>query len=800
MHKIPWLVGLLLLYLIPLPGLDFLHKSSFALEPVIQLRGKVIDAESRSPIGYANVSLFLLTDTVPLKITATDSKGDFIFSNLQAGSYFVQVNFIGFKNFTTQLFVLKWKESVFRLEPIAIQFGTLDLDEIDVIANADNPVYQIDKKTIYVENQLTGTGGNASDLLLKLPSITQNPDGQIAIHGNPNVLVYINGKPSSLKGEELLHNTSAAQIRKIELITSPSAKYAASGSGGIINLVTKKSNLSGFNGNILAAVDDLGGYSTDLLLNYKFGRFNIFAGIDHNRRRNKGGIDYITDYLTDLTRFTKSGEMNAQRINTGFRAGIDYQPTSSDNITVSGNGGNFETTNDGTWNTTTIQLNSPLTTSTPNSATDANKRYGSYGGADFTYEHKFDAENKILSISSLWNTVDYDDQYLNLAYNPKGLEQIRQLTQISKTNYNFQFNADYNTPTGKFGNLEIGYQFTLNKEHEVYLSELSNPPPPEVTGEETHYNGVVQAGYGTWQFKVRRLNLKAGIRAENLNRELNTTNNSYVLNRFDLYPSLNSTFKVDSIQEIQFNYSRRTDQLRTAQLDPIPRWYDFYNVVTGNPNLRNELTDKVALNYLLSFPRLTFNSELYFYNTVDKIELISSLYKNGIIQNRYENMGNEKTLGVEFNANWKTRRWFSLNEKLGIIDSWLFVNINQISQQRNYHQLYSIITANFSITPTTLFELNFTYYGPSLTAQSHVSQVFLGGLSFRQLLFNNKISFTLTGRDVLGLYRKVEHIQGTDFNQEITTCNNFPIRFSLSYKFNQFKRNDRQNAKIPVLE
>ncbi len=290
MYRILCFWGLLLLFLIPIPGLNFVNKQSLALETSGQIKGKVIDAETKASIEYATVSLFHFNDSIPIRMTATNSKGDFSlpFDKAKAGDYLIVVRFIGFKEYKTKPFTLTANAQDRRLEPILLKPDSIDLSEVTVRANAGTPVYQPEKKIIYTENQLTGAGGSAADLLLKLPSLTQNPDGKIAIHGNSNLLVYINGKPSSLKGDELLQNTPAEEVKKIELITNPSAKYDASGSGGIINLITTKSTQDGFNGHVQAAIDHLGGYSSDLLLNYKYHKFSFFAGIDHNRRRNRG--------------------------------------------------------------------------------------------------------------------------------------------------------------------------------------------------------------------------------------------------------------------------------------------------------------------------------------------------------------------------------------------------------------------------------------------------------------------------------------------------------------------------------
>ena len=798
MSRISWGLVLLLLFLIPLPGLSLFINISFALEHSTQIKGKVIDAESKASIEYAIVSLLLLPDTIPFQYAASDLKGNFSFINLKAGNYSIIVHFMGFKNYKTQPISISGKESIVRLDPIPITIENVSVGEINVIAKSGNPVYQLGKKTIYTENQLSGAGGTASDLLHKLPSVTQGPDGSTAINGNSHLLVIINGKPSSLKGDELLQNTPASELKKMELITSPSAKYDASGSGGIINLITRKSTLQGLNGNVQVATDQLGGYSSDVLLNYKYNNLSLFGGLDQNRRRAQADIDYATNYITDKSQFNKSGTQKSERINTGFRTGLDYQSSAASKFSISANGGRLTINNNGNWETVTTKQSRSVPDQ--NMEADDNHKSGQYGGADVSYEFKFDSLKKTASFSALWNTLGYEDNYLNQINDLTGTEKMKQSTILNRIHNNCQFNADYITPAGKTGTFEVGYQIAQNNENETYQSTISNPLPPAITNQETQFKEIIQAGYGTWQYKHNQLDFKAGLRAENLNRRLTTLNNQYPLQRFNLYPTLNSSFKIDSIEEIHFNYTRRTDQLKTTQLDPLPRWYDFYNVQIGNPNLKNEITDKIALDYQANFPHLTLSNELFYYTTDDKIEMIHSVYQNGIIQNQYENTGTEKTFGFEFNADWTTSSWLSLNQKIAFIDTKLNVRFDEVSQQKKYNQFYTETTADFRLSPSSTLQVDFSYYGPQMTAQSSIDQFYIAGISYRQTFFNKKLTFSLTGRDFLGMYKKVEHIQTDDFNQDVTTLYKFPIRFSLSYKFNHYKRDEKRNAKTPVME
>lgn len=799
MGRIFFKLALLLLLSIPLPGLNLLKQTTFALDRSRLIKGKVIDAETKATIEFATISLLQETDTIPMQYTVTNAKGEFYFGHLAPGKYWVSVYYMGFKRYLSPTAELGQATTEYRFETFHLQPETLTIGEVTVNSNLGTPKYQTEKKTIYVENQLSGSGGTAFDLLHKLPSITQNMEGQLTIHGNPNLLVLINGKPSSMKGTELLEYTAASEIRKIEIITSPSAKYDATGSGGIINLITKKNTLNGLDGNLQGSVDHLGGYSSDLLMNYKRNKISFFAGIDNNRRKNKGDVKYETDWLQEQSHFFQTGQQTSQRYNFALRSGFDYTPTSFDKLSVSGHHGIFETTNHGNW-----QISQSGGTAYPDGlygqATDHNNRPGDYSGADLTYEHTFKTANRSLSLSALWNALNYNDQFYNLVDDKSGTQMSSQTTTLDKKFNNYQYNLDFSTPTGKVGILELGAQFNQSKEMENYSSELISLAPPTSSQQKTNFHGWIGAAYGNWQFKIKKLELAAGLRAEYFDRSMKTLYDQFPLQQLNLYPSLNSSYRVDSSQTISFNYTRRTDQLKTIQLDPLPRWYNFYNVMIGNPALKNEITDKIAFNYLVNFRDLTLVNELFYYQTVNKIEVIQSVYQDQIIQNRYENSGSEKTLGIEMNARWKAGKWISLSQKVDFIRSRLVLTFDTNLRRRDFHQLYSVSTAAFTFSPTFVMEMEFTYFGPAMTAQTDIDQCYLAGLSLRKSFLNRKLTCTLTGRDIFGLYKKVEHITGNNFNQRIDLSNQFPIRLAISYKFHNYKRDDRKAAKIPLGE
>ncbi|MCE1197557.1 MAG: TonB-dependent receptor family protein [Marinilabiliales bacterium] len=796
MSRIFWGLVLLLLLPVPFPGLNLLIHKTFALDKSYQIKGRIVDEKSGVSVEYACIILLCPPATEPLQVTAADSRGGFSFSNLPTGQYILRVTFLGYKPYVSEAIELKGSDPLVKMEPIALQEEIQTVGEVVVTAN-NRPSYLLDKKTLYVENHLSSAGGTASDLLQQLPSVTRTPDGQIMLQGNKNLLVYIDGKPSSLKGTDLLDNTSASGIKKIELITNPSAKYDASGSAGIINLVTKKNALDGLNGNLLEATDHLGGYSSDLLINYKKNKIALFAGVDHNNRKNRGNVSTLTQIPSDNSLLIKEGKQSAGRTNTGFRAGLDFQANDDNKLSFSANMGNLQIQNDGNW-----QMNQTLNSGQNDhfAATDHNDRNGHYGGADFSFDHRFGSKGGLLSLSGLWNDLNYHDLFENRVEATSSSAAMFRHTNLDKNYDDWQLSLDYASPEGKKSLWETGYKYSGTRETENYQSEITTAFLPNTTIQESHYNGTIHAGYGSWQYKSRIFSLKAGLRAEYLNRSLQTKTERYPRDEFDLYPSLNSSFKIDSLQELQFSYSRRTDLIKTTQLDPLPRWYDFYNVRSGNPNLKNEKTNKWSLDYLSHAGKVSLTAELYYYETANKIELIRSVLHDNILGSQYENRGSERTGGLELIADWCPSKWLRFNEKADYITSSLQVTNGSALSQKRYQQFYSTATADFIFSPNTLLELDFSYFGPSETTQTSVDEFFLGGITFRKTFLDRKLTFSLTCRDFLGLYKQKEFVSDTTFSQHITTTVDMPFRFSLSYKFNHYKREERKMAKMPISE
>ncbi|MDX5583979.1 MAG: carboxypeptidase-like regulatory domain-containing protein, partial [Aureibaculum sp.] len=217
-----------------------------------EISGKIIDNESKEPLEYATV---VLTSLKSKKVTGgmTDSKGDFNFE-VNVGMYDISIEFISFKNHKIQN---KNINENINFGTIALIVDSEALDEIEIIAEKSTVEIHLDKKIYNVGKDMTVKGGTASDVLDNIPSVTVDVDGVVSLRGNENVRILINGKPSGLIGindTESLRKFQADAIEKVEVITSPSARYDAEGTAGILNIILRRDKITGFNGVVTANV------------------------------------------------------------------------------------------------------------------------------------------------------------------------------------------------------------------------------------------------------------------------------------------------------------------------------------------------------------------------------------------------------------------------------------------------------------------------------------------------------------------------------------------------------------------
>lgn len=238
--------------------------------------GQVLDASTKAPIEYASIAIYSLTDSLLVTGIVNDMDGRFNVKNLNPGSYYIQINFIGFEKAQIPNFTLSRGSKDLDLGVIHIRETNAIIGEVVVTAERSRVEYKIDKRVVNVDKEFSAKGGTAASVLENTPSVQVDPQGNVTLRGSSNFIVLIDGKPSSIKGSDALKQIPSSAIKQIEVITNPSAKYEADGQAGIINVIMQKDRLQGLSGNINLGAGNLHKRNGNALISYNVMRIEYF--------------------------------------------------------------------------------------------------------------------------------------------------------------------------------------------------------------------------------------------------------------------------------------------------------------------------------------------------------------------------------------------------------------------------------------------------------------------------------------------------------------------------------------------
>ena len=297
-----------------------LQAKSTPLGALGTVTGTVIDKQLQEPVPYASITVRnsageMVTGTV----TAED--GTFSLEDISEGSYVFQVQFMGYQTFSQEITISE-EQSVFHMGNIFLEPNVAQLDDVTVVAEVSTIEQRIDRKVINVGRDLTTMGPTAAEVMNNIPSVTVDQDGNIALRGSQNVKVLVDGKPSNMDAATLLKTIPSTSIKKIELITNPSAKYDPEGMSGIINIILHKNTNLGFNGNFSGGVTLNENFKStaSLNLNYRPGKFNFYTNLGFNSGENS-----LEGFIRDVnTGATEYPDLIFGRYAYLFKAGADY--------------------------------------------------------------------------------------------------------------------------------------------------------------------------------------------------------------------------------------------------------------------------------------------------------------------------------------------------------------------------------------------------------------------------------------------------------------------------------------------
>jgi ferric enterobactin receptor len=658
-----------------------------------KISGNVVDENVTTAVEFASVALISRETKKPVDGAMADEKGFFSLKRVAPGNYDVQISFIGYENTVIENIKVEKGKDV-ELGVIKLKQSTKNLDELVVTAEAAMIEEKVDRLVYNAEKDLSARGGDASDVLKNVPMLSVDLDGNVSLRGSENIRVLINNKPSTIVASSIadaLKMIPAELIKSVEVITSPSAKYDAEGSAGIINIITKKSNLQGLNLNIDSGIG-LRGSNLGLNGNYRQGKLGISLGGFGRAFYNQAATESDQILKTTGLRTIQDSEGKHLGIFGRYNLGFDYDL--GKNQTLAG-GVAFGTR---AFNRDQILTSTSFLNSDPNnrnvSIRDVNVIDNSNSvDLNLDYFRTFKPGQE-WSISTQYSQNvlinNFDSDLLNSELSVLN----RQKNINDNTNIEYTVQTDYVTPIGNKQQVEFGVKGVFREVKSDFEYLIANPSGNFSNDARNpsgflNYNQNVLAGYGSYLFSTaNKYNFKLGVRYEYTDINANDRTGLIDIPAYqNLVPSLNIS-KTFNKATIKAAYNRRIQRPGLQQLNPNFNLANPLNISFGNPNLNPELTDNLEFSISGSVKKSYLTFSVFGRQSGNAINRVSypSDTLPGAIVTTFENIGKEQTVGANFFGNVVLSSKWTIN---GSVDAFYRYMEGQVTSASGLSEMIS---------------------------------------------------------------------------------------------------------------
>lgn len=783
--------------------------ASSTMAQTYTIKGRVTDRDNNQPMEFANIALLTPSDSALIAGGMSDLDGTFSFES-EKGEYLLRVGFIGYDSYFRKINV--GDKEVLNVGNIRISTDATNLQEVVVEGVSSIFESDIDKRTYNVENSIVAEGATASELLATLPSIQVDEEGGISMRGSGEVLIYINGRPSNLSStdtDNILAQFPANSIKSVELITNPSSRYDAAGVGGIINIILKKNQNLGFNGQANVSVGTRDKYQAGLNLNYATEKINYFFSYNYqDRRRFREGEGFRENFIPGISRFLEQDDYEIDRRQSSLiRGGFDYNIKDNMVLGFYGQANLGKSTEDEITN----QLNFNLPNSTDSlfvrDRVENSKRANYETGVNLTWNLDSLGQRLYTSISYAYDTRDQIEETSQSFFNAndefvpeKGLTQLNEAPRTS----NFSiFQLDYEKPFGNNGKLEAGLKGTFGYWDRAQIfaqgDQNSNfiPTAVDSLNDAYSFNEDVYASYVTFKNKVNNFGYQLGLRAEYTETlgVLESTNERFVNNYFNLFPSVYTTYSLGQEEELSANYSRRISRPGIWSLSPILNLRDQLNFSRGNPLLQPEFTDSYEVGYMKGWSSYLLNATLYHrYSTNVQTRIITLLDNNVTIQSR-ENANIRKSTGLELVNQFQVTDWMDLALTGNLFYSEIFGdNLGEGFNNSNFSWTLNLLSS-MAIPNLFSVQLQGNYRGPIVLPQGVIEPIWGLNIGVKKDVMNKRGTVSLNVSDIFNT--QVFRIKTEDSRFVFNRAFNRETRIgtiAFTYRFGGFKDRNGRNG------
>ncbi|MEP2237273.1 MAG: TonB-dependent receptor [Maribacter sp.] len=785
----------------------------------IVITGKVLDKDDNLPLEYATLVLQSVANPDQITGGITDIDGNFKVE-ASPGKYNISIEYISYKTYKLPNQTLRKSTD---LGTIKLALDVAQLEAVEVVGEKTTVEVRLDKKIYNIGKDLTNSGATITDALNNVPSVDVDVEGAISLRGNENVRILINGKPSALAGfgsTDALTQLPADAIEKVEVITSPSARYDAEGTAGILNIVLKKEKTLGFNGSVNTTIGYPVNSGISVNANLRTDKFNLFNTTGYSYRDAPGNAFYDNTFTSASSKFDRTIEKrDYQRLRKGFNTnlGLEYFITESSSIT----GSVFYRNSDNESNTenTIEKFNNNSLDEISFRTEDENEDDTNYQFS-LNYVNDLDEDGQKLTVDLQYSRGQEDKPSIiqqDLTVPKKELESLANIYE-AETENEYLVQADYVLPMGD-AQFEIGYRGTFEETDTDYRLDSLNQDTGQFDIDKTltnlfSYTENVNAIYTQYGNKFNKFSFLLGLRLENtqLKGELTSLYDPNELeeqlgvdvnfdkNYLGLFPTVNLIYELAENENISLGYNRRINRPRGRYINPFPSQSSNANIFQGNPDLDPAFSNAFDLGYLKRWNKLTFTSSIYFQketNSFERIQEATGLKTSDgidIVRSIPINLATNNRIGAEAGMLYNPAKWLRLNSSFNFFQFSTEGDFNGVDYGTTNTSWFARFSSKVSLPAKVDWQTNAFYRGPSSTAQTKYGGIFSLNLAFSKDILNDNGTLSLNVSDLLNSRKRTSYTE-TEF---FTSDSEFQWRqrqvtMGFVYRFNQPKERNKGN-------
>jgi outer membrane receptor protein involved in Fe transport len=652
-----------------------------------QVSGQIVEKLSGNGVPFATV--IIKNDSIKeKKAQACDVSGRFSLNLSSPLRYIMTVSSVGYKEFSMPLIISEPKTDLGKLP---MESG-VELKEVTVTAQRPLVKIDVDKIVYSMESDPEAQTNNVLEMLSKVPLITVDAEENITVNGQSNFKVLVNGKSSSMMStnfKQVLKSLPANTIKDIEVITNPPSKYDAEGVGGIINIITSKKTISGYNGSVSSGVDARGSINWSAYLATKIKKFSLSTRYYGSQFIQPESVtNSSTEYFnnTDFRYSNSNGNSSYKGISNGFSGEASYEIDSLNLISLSFWGYQGSYKNNGFNETQYLNTTNDITRMYSNYINSKNNSSTLSGNID--YQKTFKKPDKTLTFSYKLDNNPNTTRNINNVDGITNYPTYHQRSENVALGREQTFQADYYDPLTSMHQLEVGVKFILRQN--TSTSQTFRNDTVKLDNEnDLDYDQYIMGAYAGYVFKWKKLSTKTGLRLERTwndgTSKTSGINTAFTNRLFNLVPYITFSYMPKQGQTIKLSYTQRLSRPGIWYLNPYVDNIDSLNISYGNPLLVAEVSHSFELGYTYFTPKfnLSATSNASFVN--NSIERISTVESNGATASTYKNIGKDQRYGVNLYISYRP------SAKLNI-----FLNggVNYAKLEANNG--YSIINKGFS--------------------------------------------------------------------------------------------------------